>query len=557
MKIHKITSSIKGGILKLILNAPFIILLFSMAINLSAQNSDNKYQEYDKVYNIDIRNDSVIDYINSLKIELENTKKQDNHYKTAEKSLFLGLMFLKLSSYDIAIDYYLTALNKFKLIKDTTYIIHSLRALSYVNSVIDNDSIALKYSLENLHYCELVKDTFMLEKNFINLGICYSNLNEEETAIKYFNQAKEFAESINDTIFLQRIYYDIGAFYEKAKDYHKAEYYYYKSLHTEKGLLRDDMLGRIYHDLSAISFERGNFNKALSYINKSIEIAEELSAYKQLEIYYKMYIKLLIKMNKPNELERAFNAYSEIQSKGFDADKAEQTAKVKVLYEIDKFESEIELLLTKNKLNESKLVASTKRLIIAGIIIFLVIIILVSTLVLYLRIKKSHKKIVEENIKLIKVEEQNVQLQKIISQENLKGVQDTVNIYLKDAVDELQNEDSKNQSQLFAEVDYLLKTEKLYTNPELNINILAKKLNTNRTYLSKAINTVSGKSFIEFINEKRIEEAKRLLYSKESELITIDAIGQKAGFNSKATFFRVFKSLSGVTPNYFLKNARK
>jgi len=557
MNNHKLTPSIKEAVLKDILNALFVILLLIVAVNLSAQNSGSKYIEYDKVYNIDIKSDTVTTYINGLKIELENAKQQDDQYKTAEKSLFLGLIFLKLNSYDIATSYYLTALNKFTILKDTTYIIHSLRALSYVNLVINNDSIAIKYSLENLRYCELVKDTFLLEKNFINLGICYSNLNDEETAINYFNQAKEFGERINDTIFLQRIYYDIGAFYEKSKDYPKAEYYYHKSLNTEKGLLRDDMLGRIYHDLSAIAFEKGNFNKALSYINKSIEIAEELLSYKQLERYYKMYIKLLIKMDKTKELERAFSTYSEIQSKGFDADKAEQMAKVKILYEIDKFESEIELLVTKNKLNESKLVASTKRLIIAGIIILLVIIILVSTVVLYLRIKESHKKIVEENIKLIKVEEQNLQLQKIISQEKLKGVADTVNIYLKDGVDESQNEDSKSQNKLFAEVDYLLKTEKLYTNPELNINILAKKLNTNRTYLSKAINTVSAKSFIEFINEKRIEEAKRLLYSKESELITIDAIGQKAGFNSKATFFRVFKSISGVTPNYFLKNARR
>ena len=105
-------------------------------------------------------------------------------------------------------------------------------------------------------------------------------------------------------------------------------------------------------------------------------------------------------------------------------------------------------------------------------------------------------------------------------------------------------------------MESLLDEEKLYTIPDLSINTLAKKLNSNRTYLSKAINSVSGKTFNEFINEYRIAEAKRLLYSKDSELITIEAIGNKAGFNSKATFFRVFKSISGVTPNYFLKNVR-
>ncbi len=534
-----------------------IVLLLLITFNTSAQKDNGKYEQYDRVYSIDIKNDSITDYITELKIKLENAKSRKDDFQIAENSLFLGLLYLKLNSHDIATDYYLSALKKFKHEKDTTYIIHTLRALSYVNSLVNNDSIAIKYSLENLHYCELVRDTFLLEKNSTNLGICYSNLNDEETAIKYFNKAMEFGEKIKDTLFLQRIYYDIGAFYEKGKEYDKAEYFYYKSLNTEKGIEKQVVIANIYYSISMISYNRKNFEKALSYIKKSIEIADSLYAYKELNTYYKMYITILVKLDKTKELMSVFNKYTDIQSKGYNAEKAEQTSRMKILYEIDKFESEIELLVAKNRLNESKLEASKNRLILAGIIIFLVITILVSTAVQYLKIKKSHKKIVEENIKLIKIEEKNIQLQNIIRKENISSAQPPADISSESKIEEMQNEDTENQNRLFSQVESLLETEKLYTNPDLNINTLAKKLNTNRTYLSKAINSVSGKSFIEFINEYRIAEAKRLLYSKESELITIDAIGNKAGFNSKATFFRVFKSIAGVTPNYFLKNARK
>ena len=530
----------------------FIVALFLFAFfDTSAQKDGNRFEQYEKVYDIDVKNDSITNYITGLKMKLEIANERKNNFQIAENSLFLGLLYLKLNSYDVATEYYLTALKKFKLAEDTTYIIHTLRALSFVNTLIENNSVALKYSQENLRYCELVKDTFLLEKNFINLGICYSNLNDEESAIKYFNKAMEFGEKIKDTIFLQRIYYDIGAFYEKGNDYDKAEYFYYKSLNTEKGIGKQEILAHIYYSISMISYNRGNFEKALSYIKQAIEIAETIPTYRELDLYYKLYITVLIKMDKTENLMTVFNNYSEIQDKGFNADKAEQTAKVKILYEIDKFESEIALLTAKNKLNESKLKASKNRLIIAGIIIFLVIVILVSTVVQYFRIKKSHKKIIEENIKLIKIEEKNTHLQKIILKEKLQTIPLQENIS-----QETQNEDTENLNKLFSEVEYLLETEKLYTIPDLNINTLAKKLNSNRTYLSKAINSVSDKSFNEFINEYRIAEAKRLLYSKESDLITIDAIGNKAGFNSKATFFRVFKSISGVTPNYFLKNVR-
>jgi len=533
----------------------FIISLFWFAfLDTSAQKDRNKFEEYEKVYNIDIKNDSITNYITGLKVKLEIANERNDNFQIAKNSLLLGILYLKLNSYDIATEYYLTSLNKFKLTKDTTYIIHSLRALSFVNTLIEDNSVALKYSQQNLRYCELVKDTFLLEKNFINLCICYSNLNDEKSAIKYFNKAMEYGEKIKDTLFLQRIYYNIGAFYEKGNDYDKAEYFYFKSLNTEKGIDKQEILAHIYYSISMISYNRGNSEKALSYIKQSIEMAETLPAYRELDLYYKLYIAVLIKMDKTENLMTVFNDYSEIQDKGFNADKAEQTAKVKILYKIDKFESEIALLTAKNKLNESKLEASRNKLIIAGVIIFLVIVILVSTVVQYFQINKSHKKIVEENIKLIKIEEKNTQLQKIILKEKLQTFPLQESISQKNNMSETKNEDPENLNKLFSEVEYLLDTEKLYTIPDLNINTLAKKLNSNRTYLSRAINSVSGKTFIEFINEYRIAEAKRLLYNKESVLITIDAIGSKAGFNSKATFFRVFKSISGVTPSYFLKN---
>ena len=538
---------------------PFLmtVLLVFVVLNTSAQNDEGKYEEYRRIFDIDIKNDTVIDYIAGLKVKLKDANERKDNFEIAENSLFLGLLFSNLNSYDIAIDYCLTALNKFEFCQDTVYTIHTLRALSFINTLIGNHSIALSYSKKNLQYCELVKDTLLMEKNFINLGICYSNLNMEDTAIRYFNKAREYGEGIKDTIFLQRIYYDIGSFYDKNEAYDKAEYFYQKSINTKKGKDQQIILAHIYYSLSKISYHRGNQEIALLQIKKSIALADKISAYKELDTFYKMYIIILIKMERPEDLMTIFNNYSEVQNKGFNAEKAEQTARIKIRYEIDKLESEIALLTTKNQLNESELNASNNRLIVAGIIILLIIVIFVSTVIQYLRIRNSHKKIVEENIKLIKAEEKQTLLENIIGKEKLKTAYPMKDILSENKEDDTPNEELENQIKLFSQIEFLVESENLYILHDLNINTLAKKLNTNRTYLSKAINSVSGKSFIEFINEYRIAEAKRLLYSKESELITIDAIGEKSGFNSKATFFRVFKSLSGVTPNYFLQNARK
>jgi len=95
--------------------------------------------------------------------------------------------------------------------------------------------------------------------------------------------------------------------------------------------------------------------------------------------------------------------------------------------------------------------------------------------------------------------------------------------------------------------------EKSYLNPNLNIREVASELNTNSQYLSQVINELTGLSFKDYINKLRIEESKRILLSDNFNILTIDAIAAKAGFNSKSAFYRSFKSFTGYTPRQFIE----
>jgi YesN/AraC family two-component response regulator len=163
------------------------------------------------------------------------------------------------------------------------------------------------------------------------------------------------------------------------------------------------------------------------------------------------------------------------------------------------------------------------------------------------RIKKSHKKLVAENIKSLRFEDENLKLKQIIEQKDKTKAEEIV--------DEVTQQEEENpDNELFNKIIDYMEKSKIYKNPDFSLNILAKELNTNRTYISRAINNASDKSFVELVNEYRISEAKRLLCSQEAKLLTIEAIGEKAGFKSKSTFFRVFKTITGVTPGFFLNN---
>lgn len=89
----------------------------------------------------------------------------------------------------------------------------------------------------------------------------------------------------------------------------------------------------------------------------------------------------------------------------------------------------------------------------------------------------------------------------------------------------------------------------LFKNPNLKINDVAKEINVSGHQLSQVLNDNIEKNFTLFVNEYRINEACKILL-KDTHL-TIEAIGDEVGFNSKSTFFAAFKKIKGLTPSAY------
>lgn len=90
-----------------------------------------------------------------------------------------------------------------------------------------------------------------------------------------------------------------------------------------------------------------------------------------------------------------------------------------------------------------------------------------------------------------------------------------------------------------------------YLNRELTITSLANQLGTQRYKLTEVLNSELHKNFYRFVNEYRVEKAKKLLIDPENDKLSIEAIGYDCGFNSKTTFFTVFKDFTDLTPMQF------
>ena len=99
---------------------------------------------------------------------------------------------------------------------------------------------------------------------------------------------------------------------------------------------------------------------------------------------------------------------------------------------------------------------------------------------------------------------------------------------------------------LSKQLNHLMVKEKIFTDADLKLSDVASKMNILPHTLSQLINDNLGKSFTSLINEYRVEEAKALIQSNSH--IKLEAVGYDCGFNSKSTFYSVFKKITNTTP---------
>ena len=103
----------------------------------------------------------------------------------------------------------------------------------------------------------------------------------------------------------------------------------------------------------------------------------------------------------------------------------------------------------------------------------------------------------------------------------------------------------------------IMETEKPYLKETLKLSDLASILDVQNHKLSQVINQEFGQTFFHFINGYRVREAKSRLTNPKYSDFTILAIALDTGFNSNASFYRIFKKETGLTPSQFIKRENK
>ncbi|GAA4275173.1 helix-turn-helix domain-containing protein [Aquimarina gracilis] len=103
-----------------------------------------------------------------------------------------------------------------------------------------------------------------------------------------------------------------------------------------------------------------------------------------------------------------------------------------------------------------------------------------------------------------------------------------------------------------------LETQEFYLRSDCSLRLVAKKVKTNATYLSKIINIHREKNFNEYINDLRIDYVlKRIKNDKKFRSFSVKSIATEIGYKSDYSFAKHFKAKTGLNPSYYIKNIQK
>ena len=104
----------------------------------------------------------------------------------------------------------------------------------------------------------------------------------------------------------------------------------------------------------------------------------------------------------------------------------------------------------------------------------------------------------------------------------------------------------EDYAELMQRICQLMEEGQLYLNPTLKLTDIAIALGTSRTTISNCINSQRGCSFPQFVNTYRVARAQELLRNQPDLKIT--EVSMSSGFSNEASFYRIFKSITGATP---------
>ncbi len=350
----------------------------------------------------------------------------------------------------------------------------------------------------------------------------------EKALTRFHNSLKEFEDrklSSIDSIAITYIEMEIAGIYFLDNNFEQAKNYYRLAIEKAKKYDQTSFIANLYLLNSKLHFNNNNIDSARYYALKSEALeGNEIKSLSFRTDLASLLVQIFERKNDFNNQLYYYKKATKLRDTLF-----QQKSNWKYLQLLSEYNYEKVSWRLKNEQTINRW------LIIAGLSLFLSV--LIFSYFNY-RLKKANLILVRKSLNAVKGKKYS---ESIIS-ENEK------------AQPEIQDQDDKQLQILIDKLNQKMQKDKLYLKKDLNIKETAESIETNRTYLSKAINTKLNLSFTAYINSLRIEEAIRLINEDYFLNYNLTGIANTCGFNSRSAFFKSFKAHTGVSPTFFMNN---
>ena len=471
---------------------------------------------------------------------------------------------------------------------DSTLISEAWKVMSYAYNKGGQLDSALFLTNKLLNYSKRVGDQRQYRNALTSMGTILNQNSRPDEALKYYNEANLVTSAIGDTANFALSHYNLGLTFQKLKLYDSCFNHLEKAVLLAEIRNQSDLLFFVYGAMAESYFELENQIEWKKYTMKANLIAQQMgnmqylamgynalarSALKEKDfagaIKYGLKADSLLKKNPYQILQMnldsmMFVSFSKLSR--YEEALAWHLEFVKIKGKVigEKQAAQLDKLMVEYGTREKTLTISNQNAEIRSKKIQLQLLALLLLLTLFFVAL-----LFRYTIKIRRHRETLYQKEKYLDQqlaEMGQGSQFLSNANAgnrpADPSDDFtgeSDEESYLRYPLYLQLHELLSSRKLYLDPELNLQTLITLLGTNKKYLYQAIAGYGEENFRSLINRYRVDESKRLI----EQSIRIDStqdmttVYQAAGFNSAASFYRIFKQYTGLTPSEYANEARK
>lgn len=459
--------------------------------------------------------DSTLYYLNTMERYVD--KQDDGILKYLYYSIYGGYAIKAELNYSKAMEYYLKSYsyalasgdhgNQLGILLDIIYIFY-----------IRSDSQGMEYAQEAYR---LAESGNVSPENRCSaetmMAMMFHISGDDRSAMKYVEMASNLAEENNLLTLYSLIYKVYGDIYTSGKNYSMAEKCYEKAL--EYAVYADAGTETfVYLDYGRMLQASGKNSKADRMLRKGLGISYKYDNHECRKELLSSIIDNALVLGDRNEVVSYLGNYRAYLDSVSSAQNEMEFNSLLMSVQKMEYENRAQAVELKNLKARQRLMANIAMLLI-------VILIISFLLVLSRRQRNTYRLLVEK-------------YQKYAEQ------------FKKDPA---ASKDADRE--LFDKVEAVMREQKVYKQKSLTRDSLADMLGTNRTYLSRAINSISGKSFSEYLNSWRIIEATLVMADKSID-IPLKQLADDLGYSSISVFYRSFQKETGVTAGKYMKEVR-